>query len=102
VRRYIRTVKDRARARASVDPDPRVSRELLTEAMIDRYNACVTKGDDRTALRALGALADLHGLRVQRHEIGVSPLSVTADDATEQLATAIDRIALLHEAAKDR
>lgn len=99
IRRYIKTVKDRARARATVDPDPRITRELLTEAIVDRYNSCVTKGDERTALRALNALADLHGLRVTKHEIsgpnGI-PLAVSAETAAAELAAAIDRAAARH------
>jgi len=105
VRRYIKTVRDRARLRAQADPDPRVTRETLTEAVVDLMNEArnrtrIVDGrtlldpDLRTALRAVYALMDLHGLRVQRHEItgaNGTPLAVSSDDAVRLLAEQLDK-----------
>lgn len=105
VRRYIKTVRDRAKLRAQADPDPSVTRDSLTEAAIDVMNEArnrtrlvdgrtVADPDSRTALRAIQVLADLHGLRVTRHEItgaGGVPLAMSGEDAAKALRAAIER-----------
>lgn len=110
IRRYGKTVRDRAKVRREVDPDPAVSRDNLTNFIIDRANSALALGEaarekqdlrtalsaEREALRAAGVLADLHGLKIQRHEItgrDGAPLTVTAEDVAKQLAEAIERAA---------
>lgn len=110
IRTYLRTIRQRARMRAESDPDPRVSREKLTEFIVDRMDQALElgksakkAGDLRTALaaereglRAANALADLHGLKVLRHELSGpngTPLGITSENAWRQLAEALDRTA---------
>lgn len=106
IRTYIQRVRERAKMRAQRDPDPRITRELLTEAAVDIYTSAkdrvrivdgkeVADPDNRTALRAIYSLMDLHGLRVHRHELtgpGGAPLQTSPADAAKQLSDAIERV----------
>ena len=95
VRTYLRRARDRAAAEAAANPDTRITRETLRDALVERYHDCVAAGDNRTAIRALAALADLYGLRTQRHELtgpNAMPLTISPEEAGAQLQAAIDRV----------
>ncbi len=108
IRRYVRIVKDRALARAHHDPDPRITRDKLTEVAVARMNSLIDLADaaraskdikaaisaEREVVRTVDRLAELHGLKVERHEHsgpGGAPLSISPDDAVDILRRELEK-----------
>ena len=107
VRKYQFRVRERARLATEANPDPRITRESLTETTVNVLNlaldriklvggAKVADPDLRTALRAVERLQELHGLRVVRHELtgkDGAPLAMSPEQAAEEMRKVVEEIA---------
>lgn len=105
IRTYMKRVRDRQALRSATEPDPFITRGKLTANVLHLQGLALSQErivdgvviavpDVRTALRCALALADLHGMRVQRHEItgpDGAPLTVSPGDAAAELMKEIDR-----------
>lgn len=95
VRSYISYVRKRTARRERVEQAPRIDRGMVTEALVDRYNDCIGKGDNKTAVRCLHEIAMLHGLMIRRIELTGAdggPLKVKPEDAAKLLGEQLDRV----------
>ena len=106
IRTYMKRVRERAAIAAQIDPG-RLTREKLTESIVATLNLALDRvkwiegrsvpdPDLRTALRCQQALASLHGLVVQRHELtgaNGEPLTISPEAAAAEMRKIVEDVA---------
>lgn len=109
IRGYMKRVRERVKLRAEKYPDPRINRDRITDILTARMNRAIELGEtaaaagnipaalraEGVAIKAIMAIGEFHGLRIQRHEIsgpGGAPLTTTPAEAARQLQEAMERV----------